>query len=141
MMRDIYINCIFNPLTKFTSSSRSTEFKDILPWNISQMIAKTIPINKRIVISHVMKWGIWFWVWWKVDGNWDSNMIKIFQCRESQCRTNTSIRRKKYIQKNSIVRATVRHSISPPFSVRNFQKGGAWEIFKKMSAWGNLKRF
>ena len=26
-----------NPLTKFTSS-RSTEFKDILPWSISQMI-------------------------------------------------------------------------------------------------------
>ena len=30
---------------------------------------------------------------------------------------------------------------APPFSVRNFQKGGAWEIFKKMRAWGNLQRF
>ena len=38
MMRDIYINPNLNPLTKFISSSRSTEFKDILPWNISQMI-------------------------------------------------------------------------------------------------------
>ena len=37
-------------LKKFTSSSRSTEFKDILPWSISQMIMKTIPISIRIVI-------------------------------------------------------------------------------------------
>ena len=41
-MRDIYINSTLNPLTKFTSSSRSTDFKDILPWNISQMITKNI---------------------------------------------------------------------------------------------------
>ena len=41
LMRDIYINFNLNPLTKFTSSSRSTEFKDILPGNISQMITKT----------------------------------------------------------------------------------------------------
>ena len=32
------INSNLNPLTKFTSSSRSIQFKDILPWNISQMI-------------------------------------------------------------------------------------------------------
>ena len=51
-MRDIYINSNQNPLTKFISSSRSTEFKDILPWNISQMIMKTIPISKRIVKSY-----------------------------------------------------------------------------------------
>ena len=30
-MRDIYINFNLNPLTKFTSISRSTKFKDILP--------------------------------------------------------------------------------------------------------------
>ena len=54
-MRDIYINSNPNPLTKFTSSSRSTELKDILPWNISQMITKTIPITTRIVISYAMK--------------------------------------------------------------------------------------
>ena len=57
-MRDIYINSNLNPLTKFTSSSRSTKFKDIFPWNISQMITKTIPISTRIVISYVMKRGI-----------------------------------------------------------------------------------
>ena len=30
----IYINSNLSPLTKFTSSSRSTKFKDILPWGI-----------------------------------------------------------------------------------------------------------
>ena len=55
-MRDIYINFNLNPLTKFTSSSRSAKFKDILPWNISQMIMKTVPISTRIVISYAIKW-------------------------------------------------------------------------------------
>ena len=36
MMSGIYINSNVNPLTKFTKfSSRSMEFKDIIPWNIS----------------------------------------------------------------------------------------------------------
>ena len=38
------------PFKKF-NSSRSTKFKDILPWNISQMITKTIPRRTRIVIN------------------------------------------------------------------------------------------
>ena len=45
-MRDIYFNSNPNPLTKFTSSSRSTELKDIFP------------ISMRKVISYVMKEGI-----------------------------------------------------------------------------------
>ena len=45
LMRDIYINLSLNSLTKFISSNISIEFKDILPWNISQMIMKTIPIG------------------------------------------------------------------------------------------------
>ena len=57
-MRDIYINSILNLLTKFLSSCRSTEFKDILPKNVSQMIKKTIPVRTRIVISYVIKQGI-----------------------------------------------------------------------------------
>ena len=56
-MRDKDINSCLNPLTKFTSSSRSTKFKDMLPWNISEMITKTIPISTRIAISYVMKGG------------------------------------------------------------------------------------
>ena len=106
-MSDIYINSNLNPLTKFTSS-RSTEFKDILPWNISQMIMETIPISTRIVISYVKKQGILFCVYWKVNGNRDNNMIRISLWQESHCRTNTSIRRNKEIQKSSTVRITVR---------------------------------
>ena len=62
-MRDIYVSSNRNPFTKFTSSSRSTELKDILLWNISQMTIKTIPIT-RIVISYTLKWGIPLWIWW-----------------------------------------------------------------------------
>ena len=93
-MRDKYTNSNLNPLTKFTSSSRSTAFKDILPWNISQMIMKTIPISMRIVISCAMKQGILFWIWWKVNGTWDNNMIRISQWRQSHWRTNTSVRKR-----------------------------------------------
>ena len=57
-MRDIYINSKLNSLTKFTSSSRSTEFEDILPCNMSQMITKTVPLSRRIVISNAMTRGI-----------------------------------------------------------------------------------
>ena len=64
----------------------------------SQMITKTHPISTRIVIRYVMKWGIPLWIWWRVSGNWDNNMIRFSQWRESHCRTNISIRRKKEIQ-------------------------------------------
>ena len=94
-MRDIYINSNPNLLTKFTSSSKSTKLKDILAWNISQMSKKTIQISTRIVMTYAMKQGIPLWIWWKVSWNWDNNMIRISQWRESHCRTNTSIRRKK----------------------------------------------
>ena len=94
-MRDKYINSNLNPLTKFTSSSRSTEFKDIFPRTISQMIKKTIPISMRIVRSYVMKQGIPFLVYWKVNRNLDNSMIRISQWRESYCRTSTSVRRNK----------------------------------------------
>ena len=106
-MMDIYINSNLNPFTKLTSSSRSTKFKDIIPWNISQMITKTIPISTRIVISYVMKWGILLWIWSKVNGNWDNNMIRLFHWRGSYCRTNTSDRIKKKIQKSRTTRITV----------------------------------
>ena len=35
-----------------------TEFKDIGPWNILQMITNTIPISPRVVISTAMKQDI-----------------------------------------------------------------------------------
>ena len=71
IMRDIYINSNLNPLTKSATSSRSTKHKGIFPWNISQMIMKTVPISIRIVISYTMKWDIPFWVWQNINGNWE----------------------------------------------------------------------
>ena len=94
LMRDIYINSNLNPLAKFFTSRRSFEFKDILLWNISQVITKTIPISTRIVIRNVMKQEILFWVYWKVNRNWNKNMIRISQWRESHSRINTSVRKK-----------------------------------------------
>ena len=44
--------------------------------------------------------------WWKVNGNWENSMIRISQWRESRCRTNTSVRRKKEIQKSRTMRIT-----------------------------------
>ena len=57
--RDIYINFNLKPFTKVTSRSRSTKLSPMEaprypPWNISQMIAKAIPISTRIVISYVI---------------------------------------------------------------------------------------
>ena len=57
-MRDIYISSNMNSLIKFTYSSRSSEFKDILPQNISKMITKIVSISTRIVISYAIKQGI-----------------------------------------------------------------------------------
>ena len=124
-MRDIHINANLNPLTKFTSSSRSIEFKDILSWNISQMITKTIPISTTIVISNAMKWGILLWIWWKVNGNW-YNMIRISQWRESHCRTDTSIRKKKEIQKGRAERIT---AWDPSWKVNHLIKL-VWDYYK-----------
>ena len=75
-MRDIYIIFNLTPLTKIFSISRNTDFKDILPWNISQMIIKTVTISTRIVICYGIKWVVLLWVWQKFNGNWDNNMIR-----------------------------------------------------------------
>ena len=106
-MSDIYINSNLNPLTKFTSSSRTTRLKDILPWSISQMITKTISICTIILINYATKWGIPLWIWWKIDGNWGNSMVRISQWRESHCRINSSVRRKKEIQKSRTMRIAV----------------------------------
>ena len=54
----IYINSSLNPLTSFSSSSRKTQFKVILPRIISLMITETVPISTKI--SCVIKRGIPF---------------------------------------------------------------------------------
>ena len=120
-MTYIYINSNLNPLIQFTSSSRSMGFKDIPPWiSISQMITKTISISTRIVISYVMKRGIPLWIWWRDNGNWDNNMIRISQWKKSHCRTNTITRRKKEIQKGRTMRITVWNP-SRLFEIRSFE--------------------
>ena len=108
---EIYISSNLNPLQKYTSSSRSNKFKDIFPKNISQIITKTIPISTKIVMSYVMERIFPFWVWWKVNGDWDRNMLRNLQWRESHCRTNTSNIKGKYIQKNRAMKSKVHHFI------------------------------
>ena len=81
-MRDIHINSNLNPLKKFPSS-RSNEFKKILPWIISKMVTKIVTISTRIVISYAMKRDILLWISWKVSGNWDNDMARISQWREA----------------------------------------------------------
>ena len=53
-----WVKVRIDPLTKFTSSIRSTEFKYILPWNISQMIEKTILISTRIEKPMESQWKL-----------------------------------------------------------------------------------
>ena len=68
---------IHKSIPTWTHSQNSLAAAEALPWNISQMITKTIPISMRTVISYVMKGGISFWVYCKVNRNWDNNMIII----------------------------------------------------------------
>ena len=71
------------------------------------MITNVVLIGTRIAISYAMKRGIPFRVWRKVNGKWE-NMIRIYQSKESHYRANTSVRRKKEIQKSRTLRAAVR---------------------------------
>ena len=66
----IYINSNLN--TEFTKSSRRNKFKYILPCNISQVITKNVPISTRIAKIYSIKWGTLLWIWWKVNGNWNT---------------------------------------------------------------------
>ena len=93
-MRNIYISSKLNLLTKFTSSSRSPKFKDILPWDMSQMIRRTVPVGTRIVISYAMERASVVNLMksqWKLIQQHDQN----FAMEESHSRTNTSVRRNK----------------------------------------------
>ena len=106
-MMDIYINSKLDTLTKFTTSNRITEFNDILLWKISQMITDTVSVSMRILTSCAIKWEILLFVWQKVNGNWDNNIIRIFQWKESHYKKNTSIKINKF--KRAGLRVTVRN--------------------------------
>ena len=115
-MRNIYISSNLNPLTNFSSTSRSTNFKDILPWNISQMITKTIPISTRIIISYAMKWVSCCELvgksmetettTWSEFPNERKAIVEQKKERKKE-RKCTSVRRKKEIQKSRTMRITV----------------------------------
>ena len=96
---------IYTSIPIWTHSQNSLAAAEALSLNISShgtslKLSKTVPISTWIVISYTLKRGILLWVWQKVRGNWYNNMIRISQCRKSHCRTNTSIRRNKWIQKS-----------------------------------------
>ena len=105
VIRDKYINFDLNPLTKFTSSNKSTEFQ--IPSHGASLKWSWRPSQSAQGLSYAIKWGILFWVYWKINGDWNNNMIRISQWRESRCRTNTCIKRKKEVQNNRTVRVTV----------------------------------
>ena len=63
-MRDIYINSNLNPLTKFTSSSRSTEFKDSLPpMEHLSNDDEDRPSQQKNSYKLCNKKGIPLWIW------------------------------------------------------------------------------
>ena len=60
MTRDIYINSNLDPITKFSTSKKSTEFKDGLLCYIPQMIMKTIPVwdgKKKSMKTETRTWS------------------------------------------------------------------------------------
>ena len=98
--RDIHINSNLNLITKFTSSSRTTVFKDILPCSISQMIMKTVPISMGIVKLYNETKHL---VLSLLESQWKlRQQMRISQWRESHCRTNTIVKRKKKIQERTV---------------------------------------
>ena len=75
-----------NLLKKFPISSRNTQFKDILPWNINQHESSQKLCNETgHPIVNMMESQ------WKLRQQHDQN----FQLGGSHCRTNTSVRRNK----------------------------------------------
>ena len=108
MMKDIYIvtNSNLNPLIKFTSS-RSTEFKENGTSPMEHLSNDRLEHHNQHGNNHnlCIDMGILFWVYRKVNGNSENSTIRISQWKERHCRTNTSIRRKKEIQKSRNVKS------------------------------------
>ena len=122
------INSKLKPLTKFTSSSKTIEVKDILPWNIYQMIMKTILVS-QLENSHKLCNKIGHLLYslkesqWKLRQKHDQH----FPMKVNNCRTNTSTRTKKKIQKSRTVRVTVRN----PSRVAKLRLFGIWAEFTR----------
>ena len=41
------------------------------------MVTKNVQISTRIVISYAIKWDIPLWIWWKVNGNWNTTWSEV----------------------------------------------------------------
>ena len=88
-LRDIYINSNLKPL------KNSLEAREALSLNKQPSNDhKDHPNQHENSQKYVMTWGIPLWVWWKVNGNRDNNLIRISQWRESNCRKNTSVKKR-----------------------------------------------
>ena len=94
---------------------------------------KDRPNQHKMVLRYLMKRGIPLWIWWKVNGNWDTNMIRIFQWRESHCRTNSSVRRNRQIQKSRTVRITVWDLSRKVKHLRSFEIEELWQSSPDLS--------
>ena len=89
---------LVDPHTEFGSSRRSSQFQDIVPCNIWMITDHTNQhknnqklCNEKDQIPPPL---------WNVDGNWVIHIIGISQLKLSHYRTNTRVRRWKWIQKS-----------------------------------------
>ena len=55
-------------------------YTSIPTWNHSQ---NSLAAAEALTLSYAMKQGTLFWFFWKVNGNWDNNMIRISQWKEA----------------------------------------------------------
>ena len=104
---------IYTSIPTWTYSKKSlaateelSEFEDILPWIIFQVITKRVPISTKIAIRNAMNWASPLWMMEsqrKLRQQHHQNFLK----EGSHYRTNTSIRRNKWIQKSRTVRIIV----------------------------------
>ena len=77
-----YFNSNLNQLTRF-GSIRST------PMDYLSNDHRDRPNQQENSHKLCNEVGILLWIWWKVNSDWDNNMIRISQSKESNCRTNT----------------------------------------------------
>ena len=89
--RNICTNLNLDQLINLSSSSRITKLKDILPWNIYQMISMSMAIYR--VMKRVMKYLLLGLKesQWKLRQQHDQNS----PYREYHCRTNTMLKTNK----------------------------------------------
>ena len=97
---------IYSSILTWTHSQNSLAAAEVLSLKISShgtSLEWWRRASKSHEISHKQCNKTW-WIWLKINGKWDNNMIRISQWRDSDCITNTNNRRKSEIQKSRTVR-------------------------------------